>query len=181
MTSWNGNICRVTGPLCGEFTDHRRIPPHKDQSHGALMFFICAWTNSWANNRDAGDLRHNRADHNVTVIVYMPPLTVYLISLDRARLFQLFDEIPWNFAVIRVFKSLFLAISDPFQRTVRRNTPHYAYHLFVVMFRCGLVTRFYPWLSGLFHWHWGQHTVASVLLKLPGPILINPSRNLPRN
>ena len=26
MTSSNGNIFRVTGPLCGEFTDHRGIP-----------------------------------------------------------------------------------------------------------------------------------------------------------
>ena len=26
MTSWNGNIFRVTGPLCGEFTGHRWIP-----------------------------------------------------------------------------------------------------------------------------------------------------------
>ena len=26
MTSWNGNIFRVTGPLCGEFTGDRWIP-----------------------------------------------------------------------------------------------------------------------------------------------------------
>ena len=26
MTSWNGNIFHVTGPLCGEFTGHRWIP-----------------------------------------------------------------------------------------------------------------------------------------------------------
>ena len=26
MTSWNGNIFRVTGPLCREFTGHRWIP-----------------------------------------------------------------------------------------------------------------------------------------------------------
>ena len=31
--------------------------PQKDQWRGALVFsFICAWTNIWANNRDAGDL-----------------------------------------------------------------------------------------------------------------------------
>ena len=28
-TSSNGNICRVTGHLCGEFTGHRLIPPTK--------------------------------------------------------------------------------------------------------------------------------------------------------
>ena len=32
--------------------------PHKGQWRGALTFsLICAWTNSWVNNRDAGDLR----------------------------------------------------------------------------------------------------------------------------
>ena len=32
--------------------------PHKGQWRGALMLsMICAWTNGWANNRDAGDLR----------------------------------------------------------------------------------------------------------------------------
>ena len=29
MTSSNGNIFRVTGPLCGEFTGHRWIPRTK--------------------------------------------------------------------------------------------------------------------------------------------------------
>ena len=43
--------------------------PKKGQWRGALMFsFICAWTNSWANNRDTGDLRRHPAYHDVTVI-----------------------------------------------------------------------------------------------------------------
>ena len=59
MTSSNGNIFRLTGPLCGEFT--------KGQWSGALMFsLICAWTNGWVNNRDAGDLRRHRAHYDVT-------------------------------------------------------------------------------------------------------------------
>ena len=41
---------------------------HKGQRRRALMFsLICAWANVWASNRDAGDLRHNRA-HDVTVM-----------------------------------------------------------------------------------------------------------------
>ena len=31
MTSLNGNIFRVTGPLCGEFTGHQWIPRTKGQ------------------------------------------------------------------------------------------------------------------------------------------------------
>ena len=53
MTSSNGNIFRVTGPLCGEFIGHRWIPHHKGQWRGALMFsLICARTNGWENTRD---------------------------------------------------------------------------------------------------------------------------------
>ena len=43
--------------------------PHKGQWRGALMFsFIYAWTNGWANNRDAGDLRPSRAFYDITVM-----------------------------------------------------------------------------------------------------------------
>ena len=39
------------------------VSSHKGQRHGALMFsLICAWTNGWANNRDAGDLRRHFAE-----------------------------------------------------------------------------------------------------------------------
>ena len=69
MTSWssNGNIFRVTGPLCGESTGHRWIPLTKAmQWCGALMFsLICTWTNSWVNNGDAGDWRRHRAHYDV--------------------------------------------------------------------------------------------------------------------
>ena len=43
--------------------------PHKGQWRGALMFsFICAWTNDWVNNREAGDLRRHRAHYDVIVM-----------------------------------------------------------------------------------------------------------------
>ena len=55
MTSSNGNIFRVTGHLCGEFTGPR-----------CFMFsLICAWINRWVNNREAGDLRRYRAHYDV--------------------------------------------------------------------------------------------------------------------
>ena len=38
MTSPNGNIFRVTGPLCGEFTDHRWIPLTKASDTGLGCF-----------------------------------------------------------------------------------------------------------------------------------------------
>ena len=77
MTSSNGNIFRITGPLCGEFPGHRGIPrspvnsPHKGQWRGALMFsLICAWIDGWVNNGEAGDLRPHRAHYDVTVMIF---------------------------------------------------------------------------------------------------------------
>ena len=58
MTSSNGNIFRVTGPLCWEFTGPR----------GALIY---AWINDWVNNREAGDLRRHRAHYEVIEMQYM--------------------------------------------------------------------------------------------------------------
>ena len=58
MTSSNGNICRVTGPLWGEITSHWWILLTK-ASDGELSL-ICAWINGWVNNREAGDLRRHR-------------------------------------------------------------------------------------------------------------------------
>ena len=71
MTSSNGNIFRVTGPLCGEFTGHQWIPPPPPPKAGDELwwcFFGCAWTNGWVNNRDAADLRRHRAHYDVTVM-----------------------------------------------------------------------------------------------------------------
>ena len=45
--------------------------PHKGQWRGALMFtLICARINGWVNNREAGDLRPNRAHYGVIVMSY---------------------------------------------------------------------------------------------------------------
>ena len=39
MTSSNGNICRVTGHLCGEFTGHRWIPAQRPVTRSFDVFF----------------------------------------------------------------------------------------------------------------------------------------------
>ena len=55
MTSSNGNIFRVTGPLSPVNS------PNKGQWRGALMFsLICAWINDSVNNRKAGDQTSSR-------------------------------------------------------------------------------------------------------------------------
>ena len=39
MTSSNGNIFRVAGPLCGEFTGHRWIPSQRPVTRSFNVFF----------------------------------------------------------------------------------------------------------------------------------------------
>ena len=72
LSQWpssNRNIFCVTGPLYREFPSHWWIPPHKGQWRRALMFsLICAWTNSWVKNRDAGDFRRLCAHYDLTVM-----------------------------------------------------------------------------------------------------------------
>ena len=42
---------------------------HKGQRRGAFMYsLICAWTNGWANHRDAGDVRRHSAHYDVAVM-----------------------------------------------------------------------------------------------------------------
>ena len=68
MTSSNGNIFRVTGHLCGEFTGPRWIP-HTKASDAELL--ICVWINGWVNNREAGDLRRYRVHYDVILMVWI--------------------------------------------------------------------------------------------------------------
>ena len=45
--------------------------PYKGQWRGILMFsLICAWINGLVNNREAGDLRRNRAHYDVIVMTW---------------------------------------------------------------------------------------------------------------
>ena len=68
MTSSNGNIFRVTGPLCGEFIGPVKSP-HKDQWRGALFYSLfCARINGWVNNREAGDLRRHCTHYDVIIM-----------------------------------------------------------------------------------------------------------------
>ena len=73
MTSSNGNIFRVTGLLCVEFTGHRWIPRTKasDAELWCFLWFDLRLNNqlSWVNNREAGDLRRHQAHYDVIVMI----------------------------------------------------------------------------------------------------------------
>ena len=69
MMSSYGNICRVTGPLWGEFSGHRWLPMTK-ASNGELWCFLWSapWINGWVYNCEAGDLRRHLAQYDVIVM-----------------------------------------------------------------------------------------------------------------
>ena len=73
MTSSNGNIFRVTGPLYGEFTGRRwpvigEFPPQRPVTQSFDVFFSAHWINGWVSNHGAGDLRRHRAHYDAIVM-----------------------------------------------------------------------------------------------------------------
>ena len=80
MTSSNGNIFRVIGPLCGEFTGRRRLPRKRPVTRSFDVFLISAWINGWVNNREAGDLRHHRAHYDVIVMVLKARVLTWFLT-----------------------------------------------------------------------------------------------------
>ena len=68
MTSSNGNVFRVTGLLCGEFTSPGEFPTQRPVTRSFDFSLICVWINGWVNNREAGDLRRNRGHYDVIVM-----------------------------------------------------------------------------------------------------------------
>ena len=81
MTSSNGNIFRVTGPLCKEFTRHRWISLTK-ASDAKLWCFLWSAPES---NREAGDWRRHRAHYDV-IVIQIKICAEYRDMLPRPRL-----------------------------------------------------------------------------------------------
>ena len=67
MTSSKGNIFALLAFVqgihrSGEFSSQMPVTGSFDVS------LICAWTNGWTNNRDAGDVRHHRTHYDVNIM-----------------------------------------------------------------------------------------------------------------
>ena len=68
-------VCTGNSPVPGEF-------PSQGQWRGALMFsLIWAWTNSWVNNWDAGDLLRHPAHYDVSAM--LRHIITWLVCLSR--------------------------------------------------------------------------------------------------
>ena len=69
MTSSNGNIFRVTGPLCGEFTGPGEFPAQRPVTRSFDVFFDLRLNKRLSKQREAGDLRRHRSHCDVNVMV----------------------------------------------------------------------------------------------------------------
>ena len=73
MTSSDGNIFRVTGPLCEEFTGPDEFPTQRPVTRNFDVFFdlrLNKMINGWVNNRGAGDLRRHSGHYDVSVMSF---------------------------------------------------------------------------------------------------------------
>ena len=68
MTSSNGNIFRVTSPLCGEFTGPGEFPTQRPVTRSFDVFFDLRVNKRLNKNREAGDLRRHRGHYDVNVM-----------------------------------------------------------------------------------------------------------------
>ena len=68
MTSSNGNIFRLTGPLCGEFTGASEFSTQRPVTRSFDVFFDLRLNKRLSNNREAGDLRRRRCHYDVIVM-----------------------------------------------------------------------------------------------------------------
>ena len=55
-------LCEGNPPVTGGFPSQRPV------TRSFVVFFDMCWTNGWADNRDAGDLRRHPAHYDVTVM-----------------------------------------------------------------------------------------------------------------
>ena len=91
MTSSNGNIFRVTGPLCGEFTGPGEFPTQRPVTRSFDVFCELRLNKRLGKQREAGDLRRHRCHydvivmkyvHNFSVIIFFTVLWILVVSVQ---------------------------------------------------------------------------------------------------
>ena len=85
MTSSNGNIFRVTGPLCGEFTGPGEFPTQRPVTRSFDVFFDLRLNKRLSKqNREAGDLSRHCGHYDVIGMLAMEIPVLHLV-LDLAN------------------------------------------------------------------------------------------------
>ena len=107
--------------------------PQKGQWRGALMFsLICAWTNNWANNEDAGDLIRHRAHYDVVV---MSPAIVNDVIFDQNG--KLTRSCTWHVYKLRLRQFFFsvntVNIHERWRDNIKVVTYSYGAHAILIV------------------------------------------------
>ena len=151
MTSSNGNIFRVTGHLCGEFTYPDEIPAQRPVTRSFDVFFDLRLNNDWVNNREAGDLRRHPGHYDVIAM----RCCFYLI--DKNNRFSLIHVSAILTAKTKSYKDLlrFEKCDLPFVYCVRCQPA-------VMTSSNGNIFRVYwPFVRGIHRSRWIPRTKAS--------------------
>ena len=70
-----------------------RSPVNSPQKASDAELWCFLWINGWANNRETGDLRRHRANHDVIVMMFYGAYVIFAIRIAVAKL-QIFHV--WN-------------------------------------------------------------------------------------
>ena len=105
MTSSNGNVFRVTGPLWGESTGPGGFPSQRPVTRSFDVFLDLRLNNGWAYTQDAGDLRCHRSHYDVNVMhsqqVWIPfkveTISAKICARTKPESVQCFWPIPGQF------------------------------------------------------------------------------------
>ena len=92
MTSSNGNIFRVTGPLCGEFIGPGEFPAQRPVTRNFDVFLDLRLNKRFNKQRETGDLRRHRGHYDVIVmqkvITKARGIWITAVGMDATRNMQ---------------------------------------------------------------------------------------------
>ena len=129
LTSSHGNIFRVIGLLCGEFTDHRRVPLTKASDAELWCFpWSAPWINDRVNNREAGDLKCHRVETLSAILALYGGKPRSLVDLPRK------GPVMWSIHIFSVVSLYMWLIED--NMTLKG---HYCNEIFALAFAYRIV------------------------------------------
>ena len=98
MTSSNGNIFCVTGPMCRKFTGHWWIASQRPVTWSFDVSYDLRLNKQLSNNHEAGDLRCHRA-HDVIVMdmIYTMSSSVTCVPSSHTQLAVIWGPHGWSY------------------------------------------------------------------------------------
>ena len=97
--------------------------PHKGQCRGALVFsLICAWINSWVNNREAGDLRRHCAHYDVTIMSFSLDNLEKQVIPNGKQIYGVYSNSQSSLLTLNMFIISFTRLTNTIQEIIFSST-----------------------------------------------------------